>query len=88
MFTTSQKAYSRRFISTPKVAFHVYAQPEGPREIVISEIVDSSFISTSLEEVLRVHGIRRLYVIGLTTDRCVSTIVRMAGNLMVTDMSN
>ena len=70
---------------SPGVAFQDYARPEGPDEIVISKTVNSAFIGTSLEETLRKHSIRRLYVVGLTTDHCVSTTVRMAGNLKVTD---
>jgi nicotinamidase-related amidase len=43
--------------------------------------VNSAFIGTGLERHLRERGIDRLVVVGLTTNHCVSTSVRMAGNL-------
>lgn len=43
--------------------------------------VNSSFIGTSLEQDLRDAGVDTLVVVGLTTNHCVSTTVRMAGNL-------
>lgn len=43
--------------------------------------VNSAFIGTSLEEDLREAGVDTLVVVGLTTNHCVSTTVRMAGNL-------
>ena len=52
---------------------------------MISKTVNSAFIGTSLEDILRVYKIRSLYVVRLTTDHCVSTTVRMAGNLKITD---
>lgn len=54
----------------------------------MSKTVNSCFIGTELEATLRKHEIRRLYVLGLTTDHCVSTTVRMAGNLKVTDWTD
>ena len=43
--------------------------------------VNSSFIGTTLERDLRAEGCDTLVVVGLTTNHCVSTTVRMAGNL-------
>jgi nicotinamidase-related amidase len=43
--------------------------------------VNSAFIGTSLEADLRAAGIDMVLVVGLTTNHCVSTTVRMAGNL-------
>ena len=43
--------------------------------------VNSAFIGTELETYLRTQGIDQLVMTGLTTDHCVSTSVRMAGNL-------
>ena len=50
-------------------------------ETVIEKLVNSAFIGTSLEADLRRSGCRGLVIAGLTTNHCVSTTARMAGNL-------
>lgn len=50
-------------------------------EPVIPKNVNSAFIGTDLRERLDRQGIRRVVLVGLTTDHCVSSTARMAGNL-------
>jgi nicotinamidase-related amidase len=50
-------------------------------EPLIEKSVNSAFIGTDLEDRLRKANIEQLVIVGLTTHHCVSTTVRMAGNL-------
>jgi len=50
-------------------------------EPVIEKNVNSAFIGTNLKEQLDNAKITKLVIVGLTTDHCVSTTTRMAGNL-------
>lgn len=50
-------------------------------EPVYRKSVNNAFIGTRLEADLRSVGIDRLVIVGLTTNHCVSTTARMAGNL-------
>jgi nicotinamidase-related amidase len=50
-------------------------------ERIFLKRVNSAFIGTQLENALRQLGIGTLVMVGLTTPHCVSTSVRMAGNL-------
>ena len=49
-------------------------------ETVIKKNVNSAFIGTDLKEQLDSKNITKLVIVGLTTDHCVSTTTRMAGN--------
>lgn len=51
-----------------------------PGEKVITKGVNSSFIGTTLEADLRARNVQSLLIVGLTTNHCVSTTARMAGN--------
>jgi nicotinamidase-related amidase len=68
------------FPGTPGHAFKPQALPlEG--ETIVPKDVNSAFIGTDLETRLRAAGIATVVLCGLTTDHCVSTTERMAGNL-------
>lgn len=56
------------------------AQP-FPGEPVLKKSVNSAFIGTELEQLLRGGGITTVVVTGINTNHCVSTTARMAGNL-------
>jgi len=66
--------------SNPGNAFNELVEPL-PGEPVIEKSVNSAFIGTDLQDRLNKAGIDRLVIVGLTTDHCVSTTTRMAGNL-------
>jgi nicotinamidase-related amidase len=52
-----------------------------PGEPIHVKEVNSAFIGTSLERDLRAGGAQTVVIVGLTTNHCISTSVRMAGNL-------
>lgn len=55
------------------------AEQEG--EPVLWKTVNSAFIGTGLEDMLREWGIRTVVICGATSNHCVETTTRMAGNL-------
>ena len=84
MYHSSTEPTSSFAPSSPGIEFMAIATPRDG-EPVLKKHVNSSFIGTNLQALLRERGIRNLYIAGLSTDHCVSTTVRMAGNLGVTD---
>ncbi|OJD33803.1 isochorismatase [Diplodia corticola] len=78
----STSASSPLHPSRGHVGFQPYAAPL-PGEPTFSKNVNSGFIGTGLEAAIRARGVTDLVVVGLTTDHCVSTTVRMAANLGV-----
>lgn len=57
------------------------AAREWHGELVLVKNVNSSFIGTDLDERLKLDGVTHLVVVGATTNHCVETTTRMAGNL-------
>ncbi len=64
----------------PGCAIKDIVRPQGD-EPVVRKHVNSAFIGTDLEAYLRTRGYETLVITGLTTNHCVSTTARMAGNL-------
>jgi len=60
-------------------AFMDVVKPNS-NETIIKKNVNSAFIGTDLKERLDILKIKRLVIVGLTTDHCISTTVRMEGN--------
>jgi len=50
-------------------------------ETIIEKEVNSAFIGTNLKQQLDELAIKKIVIVGLTTDHCVSSSTRMAGNL-------
>jgi nicotinamidase-related amidase len=65
---------------TPAHEFKDFIEPL-PGEPIIRKKVNSSFIGTNLESSLREQQIDTVVIVGLTTNHCVETTTRMAGNL-------
>lgn len=64
----------------PGVEFMEFVHPiDGER--IIQKNVNSAFIGTQLEKTLKKNHIKTLIFVGIATDHCVATTVRMAGNL-------
>jgi len=64
----------------PGIEFKQEAMPIKGEQI-FKKSVNSAFIGTELESYLRGNNIEEIVIVGLTTDHCVSTTTRMAGNL-------
>jgi nicotinamidase-related amidase len=54
--------------------------PQGD-EPIIQKTVNNAFVGTDLEDRLRKKDIQSVVIVGLTTEHCVSTTARMAGDL-------
>jgi nicotinamidase-related amidase len=50
-------------------------------EPIIQKTVNNAFLGTNLEDRLREENIQSVVIVGLTTNHCVSTTARMAGDL-------
>lgn len=59
--------------------FNEHAKPRVG-EPIITKQVNSGFIGTELKSMLDQQNASTLVIVGLTTDHCVSTTTRMAGN--------
>ena len=64
----------------PGNAIKAIVAPQGA-EPVIRKQVNNAFVGTDLDARLRAAAIKSLIIVGLTTNHCVSTTARMAGDL-------
>ena len=64
----------------PGFAVQTFAQPMAGEKTIVKK-VNSAFIGTPLEADLRQQAITRLVITGATSNHCVETTTRMAGNL-------
>ena len=81
---SSSSQNSPLFLGKAGHEFHACAQPRSS-EVVLTKKANSAFIGTNLEEILRSNHIDTLYVAGLVVNHCVSTTIRMASDLGVTN---
>ena len=77
---SSTNPESKLHKSRPGFEFNDYVTPLET-EIVLTKEVNSAFIGTNLENILIKSHIDTLVIVGMTTNHCISTTVRMSGNL-------
>ena len=77
---SSTNPNSRLHASDSGFAFHPAVMPTAD-ELVLTKHVNSAFIGTDLSARLDEMATTTVIVAGLTTDHCISTTVRMSGNL-------
>ena len=68
------------FPGKPGNEFKDIVKPRA-NESIIEKQVNSAFIGTDLQQQLDEMTVKKLVMIGLTTDHCISSSARMAGNL-------
>lgn len=77
----SRSVHSPFHNSKPGNAIMEFAQPIGA-EPLIEKDVNCAFVGTDLERRLREAGIDTLVIAGFSTDHCVESTARMAGDLL------
>jgi len=77
---SSTNPESKLHKSRPGFEFNDYVTPLEA-EMVLTKEVNSAFIGTNLENILIKSHINTLVIVGMTTNHCISTTVRMSGNL-------
>ena len=50
----------------------------GPKDLLVNKTANDAFYRSTLDDVLRTHGIKTLYVTGLATDFCVNATIHSA----------
>ncbi|MEL6250667.1 MAG: cysteine hydrolase family protein [Bacteroidota bacterium] len=76
---SSQNPLSKLHHTQPGFELKDGFKPQDGEPLIVKN-VNSAFIGTDLKEQLDKAGIDTLVIVGLTTNHCVSTTTRMAGN--------
>ncbi|REC63566.1 cysteine hydrolase [Chryseobacterium pennae] len=76
---SSVNPQSKLHESDPGFEFNDNVLPQN-EECIITKNVNSAFIGTDLKEKLDFQKINTVVILGITTNHCVSTTTRMAGN--------
>ncbi len=76
---SSENPKSKLHESNRGFEFNDYVLPQND-ECIVTKKVNSAFIGTDLKEKLDIQKIDTLVILGITTNHCVSTTARMAGN--------
>ncbi len=77
---SSTNKKSKLHPSSKGFEFNDYVKPLK-NETVLTKKVNSAFIGTNLEKILFDYKLKTLVIIGMTTNHCISSTVRMSGNL-------
>ena len=77
---SSNSLDSKLHESNPGFEFNDFVTPRAD-EIVLKKRVNSAFIGTDLKSILDKSKTEVLIIVGMTTNHCISTTVRMSGNL-------
>ena len=77
---SSTNKNSKLHVSSKGFEFNDYVKPLK-NEMVLTKKVNSAFIGTDLEKILSESKLKTLVIIGMTTNHCISSTVRMSGNL-------
>ena len=77
---SSTNSDSKLHKSKPGFEFNDYVKPLD-NEVVLTKKVNSAFIGTKLDNILYNMNIKTLVFVGMTTNHCISSTVRMSGNL-------
>ena len=77
---SSTNPNSKLHESNPGFLFNDYVTPLKS-ETVLTKNVNSGFIGTNLSSILNDLNVNSLVFVGMTTNHCISSTVRMSGNL-------
>ncbi|MFD4928668.1 isochorismatase family protein [Peribacillus butanolivorans] len=76
----SESKDSLFYLENETSLFKAFSQPKSAAWI-LTKYVNSAFIGTNLEKILRKEACPQVIITGLTTNYCVETTTRMSGNL-------